>query len=263
MRKTTAWAVLLALLSLFTACSAPPSPSPTPSASTPVISGFLYADGQLTAIDDPENAEFWESELETLAGFGLPALLGVWAEDWNGEFVLQLPATLAEFQTLTGHGEGAQGVTLCDSSTGEQSIEAQARIYINPEPLELTHAYAGPLLLHELVHAASCSPQMKGPGWIKEGVAESITTEKYPDQSEPLLAVVKAYKQDNEVTALPGESGYENLALSWFAVQAAIKELGREPAYELLYKLADTSTPSEERLSELFGYYKRAFELMS
>ena len=83
----------------------------------------------------------WERRLGKAAGAVSASRLGILDEGWNGDLVIELPKTAAQFRVLSGEsGGGAAAVTVCGTGS--------PRIVINPTQLDEDAAYLDALLIH-------------------------------------------------------------------------------------------------------------------
>lgn len=123
-------------------------------------------------------AQVWAERLDRASVAVSSAGVVAPTADWAGGLVVELPADIGDFRTISGVDSAeASAATECGSGT--------PRIVVNPEVLGEDGTWLDAMLAHEAVHVATDSPCADDPPflWATEGLAESVAA-----KVDPLLA---------------------------------------------------------------------------
>jgi hypothetical protein len=244
-----------------------PSPSETLEIQAQDADILMDRNGLVTATGfaTDEARGVWTERMLALNSALSEVRLGDLAQDWDGDIAVKLPADAAAFLAKTGKA--------ADSFAAATACEAgKSQVYISPEIPDDDPDGIAAVLLHESVHVMTNSPCGEpGPQWISEGIAESVTASVYSFVAGENEELVRAYLADNDVPkTLPdldapaGVAGQLGVALSQYAVNAAIEELGRDKALKMLGGLAKQEAvaaaakpESQKQLKDLTSWYLR------
>lgn len=204
----------------------------------------------------------WERRLAKAASAVSTSGLGTLDEGWNGDLVIELPKTAAQFRVLSGvSGGGAAAVTVCGAGS--------PRIVINPTQLDEAAAYLDALLVHEAVHVATkASCETAGPTWLREGLAEWVAVQHSPSTRDYDRDWVEWHLARSPVPkALPEDAAFDDsdpdqvlaaYALSQLAVDVVVHRLGRQRAMSYLAALMNSDQGDPKATKRLTGWYRAA-----
>lgn len=222
------------------------------------------ADGTVLALRNVPAAQLtrWERRLAKAADAVSASRLGTLDDDWNGDLVIELPTTPAQFRVLSGEsGGGAAAVTVCGTGS--------PRIVINPTQLDEDAAYLDALLVHEAVHVATkASCQTAGPMWLREGLAEWVAVQHSPRTRDYDRDWVEWHLARGPIPeALPAEADFDAAdpdrvlaayALSQVAVDVAVRRLGQQRAMSFLAEFMRSDQVDPQATTQLTGWYRAA-----
>lgn len=220
------------------------------------------AAGTVLALQTVPTAQLtrWERRLGKAAEAVSQSRLGMLDEGWNGDLVIELPTTAAQFRVLSGEGgAGAAAVTVCQTGN--------PRIVINPTQLDEDAAYLDALLVHEAVHVATkASCEAAGPLWLREGLAEWVAVQHSPSTRDYDRDWVEWHLARGPVPhALPADADFGGsdpdqvlaaYALSQVAVDAAVRRLGQTRAMGFLAELMRSDQVDAQATKQLTGWYR-------
>ena len=229
--------VLLAACASCTAPAANPTADPTPGptlVAVPARSGTLLAPSELPDDARQEWVDRLDRTTQRLASAGLEPL----DDDWDGQLLVELPATAQAYAQLAGADSA-------DAAAISHCPPAGARITVNPAVGDEDPAYLDTLLLHEGVHIATGSSCAGGraPLWVEEGLAEWVACEPDADCLAAADEWVAHHLAENGTPAgLPEDADFRGsprqvsaaYALARPAVASAVERLGRPATMALL-----------------------------
>jgi hypothetical protein len=115
---------------------------------------------------------------------------------WNGDVVVEVPATPRDFDLVLGEPAGSYG-SIAAVTRRVGTAGGATRIVINPKAAQLPSSVLQAVLEHEMVHVATHSPDSPAPIWAEEGLAEWVATQAHPGQlaeaTDDVLARVRAH----------------------------------------------------------------------
>jgi hypothetical protein len=100
---------------------------------------------------------------------------------WDGQVVVEVPATRRDFESVLGEPTGSYG-SIAAVTRRVGTADGATRIVVNPEAAQLPSRALQAVLEHEMVHVATRSPDSPAPIWAEEGLAEWVSTESHPGQ---------------------------------------------------------------------------------
>ena len=146
----------------------------------------------------------------------LPAGLGI---PWNGEVVIEVPATQRDFESVLGKPAGDySSIAAVTHHAGASG--AAIRIVANPKAAQLSSKALQTVLEHEMVHVATRSPDSPAPIWAEEGLAEWVSLRAHQGQrSEGTDEVLIRVRSDGAPSSFPTDrqfqAGARNLHLAY------------------------------------------------
>ncbi len=190
----------------------------------------------------------------------LPDGLGA---SWNGRVVIEVPATQRDFESVLG--KTTDGYASIAAVTHQAGITGGGiRIVVNPKAARLSSSALQAVLVHEMVHVATRSPESPVPIWAEEGLAEWVSMQTQPGlRSEGTDEVLARVRSDGAARSFPADRrfqvGADNLqrayAEAWLACRFIADEyseaqLGRFYAELALGRTVDEASQSTLQLSE-------------
>ena len=182
---------------------------------------------------------------------------------WNGRVVIEVPATQRDFESVLG--KTTDGYASIAAVTHQAGITGGGiRIVVNPKAARLSSSALQAVLVHEMVHVATRSPESPVPIWAEEGLAEWVSMQAQPGlRSEGTDEVLARVRSDGPPRSFPADRrfqvGTDNLqrayAEAWLACrfiadESSEAQLGRFYAELALGRTVDEASQSTLQLSE-------------
>lgn len=258
-------AVLLAGTASCAAPVATPTAAPTPGptlVAVPARSGTLLAPPGIADATRQEWLDRLDRTVARLASAGLEPL----DEGWDGQLLVELPATAQAYAQLAGPDSA-------DAAAISHCPMAGPRITVNPAVDDEDPDYLDTLLLHEGVHIATGSscPGGQAPQWVEEGLAEWVACEQDAHCLASAEEWVAHYLAGNGIpAALPADGDFRGsspevsaaYALARQAVASAVERLGA-PATMALLDTYYRGAAEPEQTQRLTGWYLADLEQLS
>jgi hypothetical protein len=138
---------------------------------------------------------------------------------WNRQVVIEVPATPRDFESVLGKRAGSYAAIAAVTHRAGAAGGA-IRVVVNPKAAQLTSSSLQSVLEHEIVHAATRSPDSAAPMWVEEGLAEWVSMRAHSGQrsggTDELLLRVRS---EGPPRAFPAdgrfEAGASNLELAY------------------------------------------------
>ncbi|GGR25841.1 hypothetical protein GCM10010497_30130 [Streptomyces cinereoruber] len=182
-------------------------------------------------------------EIAAAADRAVPAVAGVWPEDWARRVVVLVPGSLdAMGQLLGAPGDSYRGIAAVTTGETKGGADAPAdRVIVNPDAYGVLGDFGRQLVLtHETVHVATRTHTTPStPIWLSEGFADWVAyrdADRTPAQAAPELR--RAVQGGEPPVRLPEDADFsfggdaESLARAyeggWLACEMVAERWGEE-----------------------------------
>ncbi|MGA5215949.1 hypothetical protein ACPCAE_07685 [Streptomyces cinereoruber] len=182
-------------------------------------------------------------EIAAAADRAVPAVAGVWPEDWARRVVVLVPGSLdAMGQLLGAPGDSYRGIAAVTTGETKGGKDAPAdRVIVNPDAYGVLGDFGRQLVLtHETVHVATRTHTTPStPIWLSEGFADWVAyrdADRTPAQAAPELR--RAVQGGEPPVRLPEDADFsfggdaESLARAyeggWLACEMVAERWGEE-----------------------------------
>ncbi|MFC8795300.1 hypothetical protein [Streptomyces cinereoruber] len=182
-------------------------------------------------------------EIAAAADRAVPAVAGVWPEDWARRVVVLVPGSLdAMGQLLGAPGDSYRGIAAVTTGETKGGADAPAdRVIVNPDAYGVLGDFGRQLvLIHETVHVATRTHTTPStPIWLSEGFADWVAyrdADRTPAQAAPELR--RAVQGGEPPVRLPEDADFsfggdaESLARAyeggWLACEMVAERWGEE-----------------------------------
>lgn len=208
-------------------------------------------------------AAAWVRRAEAAAAAVRRRLPGATTTGWNGDLVVELPATRQAFERVLGVTPGSYAqIAAVAWPEGPDAATAAIRIVVNPEQAaRLDEQGLAVLLTHEAVHVATRSADSSAPTWLVEGLADYVAYASYP-QTAPTAesALLQRVRARKGPTAVPDDAQFSptaaSLSLSYaeaWTLCRFLAETYSPTRLERFYRAVSSGTSTERALRSEFG----------
>ena len=203
----------------------------------------------VVAPDESVLTQWWTAALAGLSALASVAPQGLRSA---GPLLVLVPTDVLAFGRYAGAGaDRVAAVTVVPGSADSLGF----RVVVNPRTLEDRDAAA--TITHEAVHAAMGSPRLTAtPGWLLEGIAESLTARAHRFVADANRALAREAIASGLPSSLPdtGTGDPGSYALAELAVGAMVQQIGWAAVLDEARRRSGTSGRIDDR--QILTWYR-------